>query len=338
MSSDPSRAPTGLSRRQFAAWAAGGLTAATWPQRASAQADPGGRITILVGFPPGGTPDLVARVIAERMRARLGRPVIVENRTGASGQIAMQTARTAPAASTTLVLSPSEMLTLRPHVVKTLPYDPFADFVPVASLCSNPYGFAVGALTSVKSLAEFVAWCKANPRDATYGTPGAGTPHHFLGVMFARAAGIEFTHVPYRGGAIALNEVQSGQIAAIIAALPLLVTQLRPGGALNVLAITGRARSRSLPNVPTFAELGYEGLEAEGVLALVAPASLAAAEARKLTEAVEAIVRTDEFAQAVEKFGQQAYAMPAAEFATRLRRESERWKALVRDTGFKPEE
>lgn len=295
-------------------------------------------INILVGFPAGGTPDLVARMVAEHIRAGTGRTVIVENRTGGAGVIAMQSALSAqPAGGTTLVLSPAELLTLYPYVRASLPYDPFTDFVPVASLASNPYGIACGPQADTKSVPEFVAWCKANPGKANFGTPGSGTPQHFIGTMFARAAGIELQHIPYRGGAPALQDLLGGQIAALITALPLIVGPHR-NGKLSVIATTGRGRSQNLEGVPTLSELGYRGLTQEGVMGLFATKSVPPDDIAQLGALLETYVRTPKFADAVRAFGQTPHALNREAYMQELRAGSEHWKTVVKESGFKPAE
>jgi tripartite-type tricarboxylate transporter receptor subunit TctC len=322
-----------LSRRQILSGSLAAAASAATIQTPRAQGP--ARITILVGFPAGGTPDLVARLISEHIRTKTGRTIVVENRTGGAGVIAMQAAVTAqPEAGTTLILSPAELLTLYPHVQATLRYDPFADFVPVASLASNPYGIACGPLAGVKTVPDFIGWCKANSAQANFGTPGAGTPQHFIGTMFARAAGIELQHIPYRGGAPALQDLLSGQIAALVSALPLIVGQ-HQSGTLAVIGTTGRARTASLPGVPTLVELGYASLVEEGVMGLFGTAKAPADDISQLSELLEAYVRTPEFAQTVRTFGQVPHSRTREAYLQELRAGSERWKAVVRDTGFK---
>jgi len=262
--------------------------------------------------------------------------VVVENRTGASGVIAMQVALASQGGGTTLVLSPEVLLTLYPHTQKSLPYDPFKDFVQIGPMVSGPHGLATASMTSAQTLAEFLAWCKANPGKASFGTPGEGTPQHFVGAMFARAAGIDLLHVPYKGGVLALQDLQGGQISALISALPLIVSPHR-NGSIKVLAVTGRERADTLPNVPTLKEAGFDGFLDEGVIGLIAPARTPAHEVRMLSDVVQKFVRSKEFAQAVSKLGQRAYARTLDEYAKELRQASEYWAVAVRTAGFKPQ-
>ncbi len=290
---------------------------------------------MLVGYPPGGAPDLVARALAEQLQARGGRPVVVENRSGANGQIAMETTRNA--SGLTVVLAPTEAIALNPHVKRTLPYDTFADFTPIASISSNTYGLAVGPLAPVKSIQEFATWCKANPEKATYGTPGVGTPHHLLGQYFGRAAGFEFRHIAYRGGGDVLQDVQGGTVASLIAALPLLITRQKPG-VLTVIGMTGEVRDPALPDVATFAEAGYPTITADGSFGLFTSSKTPTTEVARLAELTNAIVRDPAFEKSIAKFGQKPHPLSVDEFKASLRQQFERWKAVVQDIGFKPED
>jgi tripartite-type tricarboxylate transporter receptor subunit TctC len=322
-----------LSRRQFMARMTAALGAAGLAGPAFAQAD---RVTIIVGFPPGGAPDLVARVVAESLQKRIGRTVIVENKPGANGQIAMQSAKAGSGQGTTLILAPAEALTLQPHIKKALPYEPMTDFVPVGAVSSNVYGLAVGPLSKTTNFKDFIAWAKANPKEAAFGTPGVGTPHHLLGMRLARAAGFDYTHIAYRGGSDVLQDVQGGTVSSLIAALPLLITRHKPG-VLTIIATTGTERSKSLPEVPTFAELGYPQMNQDGIMALFASAKVPKDEVAALSKALAEAVRSDGFAGSVDRFGQQPYLHSVPEFQATLKHDFEAWKAVVKDIGFVPE-
>lgn len=326
------------SRRNVLKLSAGAVlaAAAAKPGDAFAQMNKG-MITAVVGFPPGGAPDLVARVIAAMLRERIGRTVIVENRPGANGLLAMQAVKNASGSNTMLIVGPIEMVTLSPHVKRVLPYNTMKDFAPVASISSNAYGLAVGPLAPVKTIPELVAWCKAHPQQATYGTSGIGTPHHLLGMIFARAAGIEFTNISYRGGTDVLKDVQGGSVASLIAALPLLVTRQR-SGSLDVIATTGSERNKALPDVPTFAEVGYPAMTSSGVMGIFTSRATPASEVELIAEAMNNITRSPEFTAAAEKFGQDPNPLSRADFSALLQREYERWKGVVQETGFHPED
>lgn len=328
---------TNPSRRRFlsAALAAGGAAAIARPMVVLAQSTK--PITLIVGFPPGGAPDLIARVVAESLKERTGRVVVVENRPGANGQMAMQATKNAGTGSTTTVIvSPIEAVTLQPHVKKSLPYDPAGDFTPLASLSSNAYGLAVGPLANVGSIKEFVAWCKAHEKDATFGTPGLGTPHHLLGEEFARLAGIKLTHVSYRGGNDVLQDVQGGSVASLVAALPLLVTRRQPGK-LTVIGSTGTQRHPLMPEVPTFAEAGFPQMTSDGVMGMFTSVKTSKEDAKQIAVAMNEVVKTDTFAQSVSRFGQEPHPLDEKTLDALLKTESARWKKVVADINFAPD-
>lgn len=187
---------------------------------------------------------------------------VVENRPGAGGRIAIERLRTSPADGTVMVLTPHPMITVYPHVYKSLTYDALGDLAPVTSVCLSAAALSVGPAVpgTVRTLADFVVWCKENPNEATYGSAGEGTTPHLMGQLFGRAAGIRYMHVPFQGGAPVVTSVIGGQVASGMNALAEVVAHQR-GGALRMLATTGQSRSRFLPDVPTFKEAGLQGIE-----------------------------------------------------------------------------
>ena len=176
---------------------------------------------IVVGFPPGGAPDLVARRLADQLAGKLAKVVIVDNRPGASGRIAVDIARQSPPDGLTLLLNPAGVLTINPHSFKKLNYEPFKDFAPISLVSMIDFGFAVGPAVppEVKTLADFATWAKANPGKVTYGSPAAGAPPHFVGDVLSRSMGLGMTHVPYRGATPALNDLLGGQISSLVVTL-----------------------------------------------------------------------------------------------------------------------
>src|SRR5262245_15158656 len=206
-----------ITRRNFIAAPAAGLALASTALISDAFAQAGGKTTrLMIGVPPGGALDVVARLLIDQMTGYAS-PRIVDNRAGAAERIALEALKNSPADGSVFMLTGSSAIALFPHVYKRLRYDPSKDFIPVTTVCTFSFMLSVGPLVpaSVKTLDDFVQWCRANPGQATYGTLGAGTPHHFLGFMLARAAGFDFTHVPYQGGA-AIQDVLAGRIAATI--------------------------------------------------------------------------------------------------------------------------
>ena len=220
---------------------------------------------VVVGFPPGGTLDVLGRAVAQAAAEEPGGGTwVVDNQPGAGSLLAAQNVARAQPDGRTLLLAPVVVPAFMPHLYKKLAFDPLADLVPVAELGSFNFALVVGANVPVKSLADWVAYCKANPGKTSFGSFGAGTPSHFVGVMFNRAAGTDTLHVPYKGGAPAMQALLSGEIQAAYLLTGGMTTEQARAGKVRVLAVTGSARSRSLPDVPTFGEtgLGLKEMEA----------------------------------------------------------------------------
>ena len=213
------------------------LALASFGAEAQAQAT----ARILSGFPPGGAVDALARVVSEKMSEAIARPVVVETRTGAAGQIAAEALKASPADGNTLMIAPDSMFTVYPHTVKKPVYDTLNDFVAVAHTGSYPIGLAVGAGVPASDLRTFIAWARADASNASYGTAGAGTTLHFLGLMMEQATGIHFAHVPYRGVGPAITDVIAGQVPAVILPLGTLLQQAKAGKA-RILAHSGSRR------------------------------------------------------------------------------------------------
>ena len=248
-------------RRRFLFGSAGGIASYTLGISPTLSQPLHSTARILVGFPPGGPTDVVAKLVAEQMKAYAS-STIVENRPGAGGRVAMEALKNSAADGSVMVLTPAVAMCLYPHVYKSLSYDPQQDFAPVTTILTTSMLFVVGPLvpSSVKTLADFIAWCRANPNQSSYGSPGAGSPLHFLGVMLSRAANFEYLHVPFQGTAPSIQSMLGSQIASCISPIGPFVPHIR-AGTLRALATTGAQRSPLLPDVPTVAEAGYPALE-----------------------------------------------------------------------------
>ena len=220
---------------------------------------------ILVGFPAGGTVDLIARVVADKMKDSLGQPVIVENKPGAIGRIAANEVKAAAPDGTTIMVMPIGPMAVVPHVYKDITYDPLKDFTPVALGATFQFAIAAGPASGAKNWKDFVAWVKANPGKASYATSGAGSLPHFFGVLLGRGIGVEMVHVPYKGSAAYINDLISGQVPAAIDAIADL-TELHRAGRVTILASSGATRSTALPDVPTFKELGVKRRRGAGLV------------------------------------------------------------------------
>ena len=242
-------------------------------------------IRIVVGLPPGGTVDIVARLVADKLRDSLGQPVIVENRPGAQTRIAVQAVKAASPDGLTVLVTPGAVMSIYPHMYKQLGYDAFTDFAPVAPLVTWGFGLAVAGDAPYKTIAQFVDYVRANPGTASFASPSAGSTQHFLGLKLATAIGVPLEHIGFKGGKEAVTAVMGGQVPATIQNLGEVVP-LHRSGRLRVLATFGTARAMSLPEVATLQELGYPGLEASGWAALYAPAKTPPAVIERLNRAV----------------------------------------------------
>jgi tripartite-type tricarboxylate transporter receptor subunit TctC len=325
-------------RRRFLA-ASSGLAASLLAQAALAQ-PAGGIVRVVVPFPPGGGTDVLARVVADKLRGGYAPAVIVDNRPGAGGRLGVSYVKAAEADGNTILCTPDSVMTVYPHSYRKLAYDPLTDFMPVAvvaksqlALCAGP-----GLPEAVKTVPQFVQWCRANPSRATYATTSAGAIPHFIGVMLARAARLELTPVHYKGGAAALQDLMGGHIPVSVnpvgEVLPYVDT-----GKLRVLATTGPARSRFLPKIPTLAEESdYRDIVVEGWIGFFAPAKTPAATVGRLSAAIADAVKAEEVVQSILKFGSEPWYVGPEPLATLLRDDIERWRPVVKASGFTAED
>lgn len=294
-------------------------------------------IRLLVGFPAGGAPDAVARVFAEHLRQATGANVVVENRAGASGKLAVDALQAAPADGQTLMVMPASALLLTPMVLKSANYDAVRDFVPVSALAEYGFGMALGPAAPGTSLAEFTAWAKRHETQANYATPGQGTPQHFLGAELAKEAGVPLTHVPYRGGANAVTDVLGGQVAALITTEQLLVPY-QAQGKLRAVLITSPQRNAKLPGVPTARESGLPQLEAVDWFGLFAKTGLSAGRLADWQSRAGAVLASPAYRKAIADLGYGLPGQPTSGLEARLERERRQWSERRRVSGFQATE
>ena len=290
-------------------------------------------VHILSGFTPG-TQDAIARIIAGQMQD-YAVSIVVEPRPGASGRIAVEAVKAADPDGSVILIAALGFITIFPHIYNNLRYEP-RDFTPVSTVISSGNLLTVGPKVpvEVRSLADFIAWCRANPKHATYGTIGAGTTLHFIGAMLGRAAGFEFLHVPYQGRT-AIEDLLKGEIASNI--LPIQSSLgLVQSGDLRALVTTGPCRSRFLPDVPTIAEAGYPSLQDVTRIGFFVSAKTPADVVDKLNRATQAALRSDEVKSGLAKYAVELDSISMDDFARLLASESERWKAVLQATGFTP--
>lgn len=292
-------------------------------------------VKIITGFPPGGTSDTLCRRLAAKLAPGYGKSVLVENRTGAGGQIAIQGVRGMAPDGATLLQTPMSMLGIYPHIYKKLSYDPVADLTPVSMGCIFDFGLAVGPAVpaSVKTVPEFLAWCKANPSQANFGSPAAGSTPHFVGALLGRSAGIDLKHVPYRGTQPAILEMIGGQIQAVSGPIGEF-TQHVAAGKCRLLGASGATRSKFAPDTPTMVEQGLKDMVFNEWFGLYLPARASAEVVQRANTAIRAALADKETIDGLALMGLEARGSTPAELAALLKADTERWGPLVKAIGF----
>lgn len=274
-------------------------------------------------------------MIAESMRTTLKRPVIVENKAGAAGRLGVQSVKEAVADGSVLLFTPIAPMVVFPHVYEKLAYDPIKDFAPISQVATFDLAIAVGANVPSKSLKELVGWLQANPSQATYGTPAAGSLPHFLAVQFARAANVDLRHVAYKGNPQAITDLIGGHLPIFFTSTQDLV-ETHKAGRIRVLATSGGQRSTVLPDVPSFTEAGY-AIRGDGWYGMYAPAKTPPEVIARLNAAVVAAVRTPETKSRLLAVGLQPTGTSPSELARLQKSDGELWGPVVKASGFKPE-
>jgi len=293
-------------------------------------------VRIIVGFPPGGTADVMARAVADKMKDTLGQPVIVENRPGAIGRIAADAVKAAAPDGSTIMVMPIGPMAVVPHTYKTLSYDPLKDFAPIGMGSTFQFAVAAGPQSGAKTWGEYVVWAKANPGKSSYATSGAGSLPHFFGLLVARESGIELLHVPYKGSAAYMNELLGGNVPLAVDAIADLTEQHR-AGKIRILASSGAKRSTAVPDVPTFAELGIKGVEAQGWFGFFAPAKTPKAIVDQLNRSLNQALTSPEIAQRLAGLGLDPATSTPEEFARILAADYAKWGPVVKASGFTAE-
>jgi tripartite-type tricarboxylate transporter receptor subunit TctC len=305
------------------------------PTLAHAQAYPTKPIRLIVTYPAGGGADLMARLVAPKMAESLGQPVVVENKGGASGQIgAAEVARAAPDGYTLLLDASS--YAVNPSLYAKLPYDPAKAFTPIAVLALFPNVLVVAPGFAPKDVRELIALAKAQPGTVAFASSGNGSAQHLAGELFRQKAGVDMTHIPYKGGGPALNDVIGGQVPVFFANMASGLPHVK-GGKLRALAITGAKRSAALPEAPTMQEAGVPGYEVYEWNAIFAPAGTPAAVIAKLAAAIEKAVASPEFRERVGALGGELTGYGPAEAQRFVAAQTELWGAVVRSGNIKVE-
>jgi tripartite-type tricarboxylate transporter receptor subunit TctC len=289
-------------------------------------------VRILVGFAPGGTADVVARMVADKLKDSLGQPVIVENRAGATGRIAAEALKNSPADGSVILLAPIGTVVVAPQAYKSNPFDTLKDFAPLSLAAKLHLALAVANNVPAKNLKEYIAWAKANKDKAFYATSGAGTLPHFLGLLLAREAGIELTHVPYKGAAAYQGELISGMIPAAFDAMGDL-SEYHKAGKLRILATSGSTRSGAMPDIPTMREEGFNVL-GDAWFGFFAPAATPKAVLDKYAAAIKQAVNAPDVSPKLANLNMEPVGSTPEEFAAVVRSDWDKWGAVVKASGF----
>jgi tripartite-type tricarboxylate transporter receptor subunit TctC len=292
-------------------------------------------VRVVVAFSAGGTTDILARSVGQQLSERLKQPFVIENKPGAGGNIGTEfVVRSAPDGYTLIVDSVGP-IAVNPTLYKGLSYDPLTDLIPVVQIANVPNVLVVHPSLGVRNVGEFIAYAKANPGKLNYGSTGIGTSSHLSGFMLGKRAGIDVTHVPYKG-ADALNDLLSGRVQFMFATIPSVIQHIGTGK-LIALAVTSAKRSRSLPDVPTVIEQGFPGFEAGSWFGFFAPRGTPEPVIVELNRAVNEIVAVPATQNQMIREGADPAGGTAEDFAQFVRREYEKWKLIVRESGARPE-
>ena len=308
-------------------WLALGLLAcaATW-----AQAQDKTPLRILVGFAPGGSADVLARLVAEGLREDFA-PIVVDNKPGAGGRIALNMVKTAKPDGQTVIVLPSGPMVLFPHVYKKLDYDAVKDFTPVSQIARFQFGVVAGPSSGVKTIGEMLAKAKAQPGVSSYGTPGSGTLPHFMGVLMEQSSGIQLNHVPFQGGAPANNALLGGHIDYKFDVVSE-TADLHRNGKVRIIGVTGSKRDPQVPEVPTLKESGVN-MEATAWFAMYGPAGLKGEALTRLERAMVKMARDPAMQAKLHKLGYEPIGSNSAELAAAQKADLARWEKPIKATG-----
>ena len=287
-------------------------------------------LKILVGFPPGGSADVMARLVADALRDDFS-PIVVDNKPGAGGRIALNMVKNAKPDGQTVIVLPSGPMVLFPHVYKKLDYDAVKDFTPISQIARFQFGVVAGPASGVRNMNEMIAKAKANPGANSYGTPGAGTLPHFMGVLMEQSAGVQLNHVPFQGGAPANNALLGGHIDYKFDVVSE-TAELHHSGKARIIAVTGSKRDTQVPEVPTLKEAGI-AMDATAWFAMYGPAGLQGDALARLERAMVKIVRQPAFKDKLVKLGYEPMGSNSTELAAAQKADLARWEKPIKATG-----
>jgi tripartite-type tricarboxylate transporter receptor subunit TctC len=314
-----------------------GLLASAMALPAMAQpAWPDRPVRLVVPFPPGGSNDIVTRLLAEALQERLGQPFLVENRGGAGGNIGADVvAKAVPDGHTLLVAAPGPFA-INEHLYRSMPFDPARDLVPVALVAAVPIVLVVPAESPARSLAELIAWARREPGKLAFGSSSIGGTNHLAGELLKSSAGIDLVHVPYRGAAPAMTDLIAGRLQLYFDNMPGVLPQLRDGR-IRALAVAGATRAAALPDLPTMAEAGLEGFEASSWFGLAAPGGTPPALIARIAAAVQAALAEAGLRAKLAASGAEPGTLDAEGFARYVAAERARWGKVVQASGARAE-
>lgn len=314
-----------------------GLLAGTTHLPALAQgaaAFPSKPIRILVPLAPGGGVDTITRKLGDKLGPALKQPIIIENKPGAAGTLAIDSMAKSPADGHTIALVAGSMIAINPHVLRKMPYDTAKDLVPVAQVGTTPLVLLVNASNPAKTLKEFLAGAKAKPKDASFGSYGNASVGHLLGEAINKAAGVTMIHVPYKGATPAITDLIGGQVSAVIADFGSARAHIGPGGKLRALALSADKRVAAFPNVPTFGEEGLPQLNSmNGWLGVFAPAKTPKDIVAKLAAEIAKALAADDLKVGLADLGYEATGTGGDKFAEIVKQNTDRWGAVIKSVG-----
>jgi tripartite-type tricarboxylate transporter receptor subunit TctC len=324
------------SRRSFVARTLGAALALSFAFWGTAQAQNTTPVRLLVGFPPGGGTDAIARTLGEKLKDLLNQPVVVENRAGAGGQIAAQALKAAPADGHTLFLTHDHTISILPQVTKNPGFEPAKDFVAVAGFATFVNALAVSGGTPAKSVPEYVAWVKSQGNKGNVGVPAPASVPEFLVKLIGQKYALDLQAAPYRGSAPMIADMLGNQIGAGVGSIPDFIENHK-AGKLRVIGVMGGARQASMPEVPTFAELGLAGFEDVPYYGIFAPAGTPQPVIDRFSEALAKVVAMPDVRERLTAMGLTVGFMPQQQLATRERAYTQTWAKIIKSSGFQPQ-
>ncbi len=291
-------------------------------------------IRFVVPFAAGGATDVVARVVGEPMAEQLGQPVLVENRTGAGGNVGVENVVRSPADGYTLVMGTTGTLTINPHLYAQLGFNPLNDLTPIGMAFATDHVLVVNSQVAAQTAQELLALVRARPGQLSYGSGGNGTSTHTVMELFKQVARVDIQHVPYRGSAPALNDTVAGTVQMMLDQLPSALPQIQ-GGRVRALAVTGTRRHAALPDVPTVAEIGLPGAEASSWGAVLAPANTPVAVVRRVNAVLNEALSRPAVRARLTQVGADPVSSTPEELANFMRAETEKWGRVVREANIR---